>query len=165
MVNNNQQQIFNRKQSKTRRAALRKNQTAPEKIFWQAVRGKQLGLKFRRQHGIGPYIVDFYCAEKNLVVELDGDSHFTADAKVYDAERGDYLRGLGLVVMRYTNEEVRENLEGILLRVLGDPTPALPLPGEGADPAPCENVTRTHTSSPCEGGGREGVTEELGYGA
>lgn len=177
-MENNHERIFNRKYNKTRRVALRKNQTEPEKFFWQAVRGKQLGLKFRRQHGIGPYIVDFYCAEKKLVIELDGDSHYSSEAQALDAERDHYLRRLGLVVMRFTNLEVRNNLEEVLLRVLGDlaseptaeprqgPTPLL---AEGVDPAACENVSRTQASSPCEGGGREGVftrlKEELGYGA
>jgi very-short-patch-repair endonuclease len=67
--------IFNRPQYRNRRSEPRKNSTEPENRFWQAVRG-QLGVKFRRQQGIGHYIVDFYCPEWTLVVELDGDSHF-----------------------------------------------------------------------------------------
>jgi very-short-patch-repair endonuclease len=56
-------QLFNRPEYTQRRQQLRKNQTATEQILWQALRGKQLGVKFRRQHGIGYYITDFYCAE------------------------------------------------------------------------------------------------------
>lgn len=65
--------IFNQPQYRNRRVELRKNPTEPEKRFWLAVRGKQLGTKFRRQHWISHYIVDFYCPEWKLVVELDGD--------------------------------------------------------------------------------------------
>ncbi|WP_082889567.1 endonuclease domain-containing protein [Methylomonas koyamae] len=146
--------IFNRPQYRGRRVELRKNPTEPEKRFWQAVRGKQLGVKFRRQHGIGHYIVDFYCPEWQLVVELDGDSHFHPEAQTADTERDGYLQSLGLRVLRFTNQEVMQNLEGVLMKVMeSNPTPALPLPGEG------------ESSSPCEGGGREGVVQsnkELG---
>ncbi|MCW7551338.1 endonuclease domain-containing protein [Endozoicomonas gorgoniicola] len=160
--------LFNRPQYKARRISLRKNQTAPEQRFWRSVRQKQLGVKFRRQHGIGHYIVDFYCPEKRLVVELDGESHFiTAEAKNRDTRRDLELRELGLTVMRFSNEDIMHNLEGVLAVVLGfvnglsDPTPALPLPGEGADGA-------SHSDT-CQGEGQEviasTVKEELGYGA
>jgi very-short-patch-repair endonuclease len=160
--------IFNLPQYRDRRVALRKNPTEPEKRFWQSVRGKQLGVKFRRQHGIGHYIVDFYCPEWSLVVELDGDSHFSSQAQINDAERDAYLRSLGLRVLRFTNLDIMQNLEGVLMRVLEcNPTPALPLPGEGAGSSrKTENREETN-SSPCEGGGWEGVDQvnsELGDG-
>lgn len=137
--------IFNKPEYRGRRVELRTNPTEPEKRFWRAVRGKQMGTKFRRQHGIGHYIVDFYCPEWKLVVELDGDSHFHPEAQTADTERDTYLQSLGLRVLRFTNHDVMQNLEGILMRVLeSNPTPALPLSGEGAN------------SSPCEGGGWEG---------
>ena len=120
--------IFNLPQYRNRRSELRKNPTEPEKRFWQAVRGKQLGVKFRRQHGIGHYIVDFYCPEWALVIELDGDSHFNPDARASDAERDAYLQKLGLRVLRFTNLDIMQNLEGVLARILEcNPTPALPL--------------------------------------
>lgn len=172
--------IFNLPQYRGRRVELRRNPTEPEKRLWQAVRGKQLGAKFRRQHGIGHYIVDFYCPEWALVVELDGDSHFNADAQASDAKRDAFLRGLGLRVLRFTNLEIMQNLDGVLLRVMqSNPTPALPLPWEGVK-APTQEMekhegTRSSSckgqrlegsnSSPCEGGGREGVAqgnEEIG---
>jgi very-short-patch-repair endonuclease len=77
------------------------------------LRGKQLGVKFRRQHDIGHYIVDFYCPERQLVIELDGESHFTNDEQAYDQIRDAYLQGLGLRVLRFTNVQVVENLEGV----------------------------------------------------
>ena len=130
------EQVFNRPSNKKRRTQLRKNSTEPERRLWQAVRGKQLGFKLRRQQGIGPYIVDFYCAEKKLVIELDGDSHCTQDAQRYDQQRSAYLNSLGLNVLRFTNFDVMQNLDGVLQRLvayLNNPTPTLPLAGEGAD--------------------------------
>jgi len=82
------------------------------------VRGKQLGVKFRRQQGIGPYIVDFYCAEYALVIELDGDSHYTAEAKAYDCARTDFLGSKGFRVLRFTNENVMKNKDGVLINVI-----------------------------------------------
>ncbi len=159
--------IFNLPQYRNNRVALRKNPTEPEKRFWQAVRGKQVGAKFRRQHGIGHYIVDFYCPEWALVVELDGDSHFHSDAQLADSERDAYLHGLGLRVLRFTNLDVMQNLAGVLMKVLeSNPTPALPLSGEGESTSSCGDTSHEGgVSSPCEGGGREGVAqsnEELG---
>jgi len=153
--------IFNLPQYRGRRVELRKNPTEPEKRFWQAVRGKQLGVKFRRQHGIGHYIVDFYCPEWALVVELDGDSHFNADAQASDAKRNAYLHSLGLRVLRFTNLEIMQNLDGVLLKVMqSNPTPTLPLSGEGVAPYPYEGQNgERSSSSPCEGGGREGVAQ------
>jgi very-short-patch-repair endonuclease len=166
--------IFNRPQYRGRRVQLRRNPTEPEKRFWQAVRGKQLGAKFRRQHGIGHYIVDFYCPEWALVVELDGDSHFNADTQASDAKRDAFLCGLGLRILRFTNLEIMQNLDGVLVRVMqSNPTPTLPLSGEGVKASAQEMEKREGTrsstckgqrlegsnSSPCEGGGREGVAQ------
>lgn len=64
-----------------RRQILRTNATAPEQQLWQVLRNNQLGIKLRRQHGIGHYIADFYCPALKLVIEVDGDSHFTQDGQ------------------------------------------------------------------------------------
>jgi very-short-patch-repair endonuclease len=74
------------------------------------------GLKFRRQHPIEPYIVDFYCAEAELIVELDGRSHDTTAS--YDAQRSQHLQALGLTVMRVGNDDVLDNLEGVATAIL-----------------------------------------------
>ena len=92
--------IFNIPQYTTRRQELRNNATQPEQKLWATLRGKQLGVKFRRQHGIGHYIVDFYCPERKLVIEVDGDSHYTEAAHLKDAQRDNYLQQLGLRVLR-----------------------------------------------------------------
>jgi len=99
-------------QTKARVKQLRANPTEPERILWNALRGRNLGgLKFRRQHPIEPYIVDFYCAEASLVVELDGQSH--DDRKAYDAQRTTALGQCGLTVMRIANDDVLHNLSGV----------------------------------------------------
>ena len=106
--------IFNLKSFKDKRAELRNNQTEPEKQLWQRLRQNQLGVKFRRQHGIGKYIVDFYCSELSLIVELDGDSHYNEQALKYDLNRDSYLNGLGLTIKRFTNEDINKNFDGVI---------------------------------------------------
>ena len=107
-------QLFNRPPNKSRRQALRANLTEPEKRLWQALRGKQLGFKFRRQHGIGPYIVDFYSPEAALVIELDGDSHFDAKALAYDRARDLFMTSKGIQVLRFTNQDVLKQHASVL---------------------------------------------------
>ena len=94
---------------------LRSNMTGPETRLWSRLRARQLqGLKFRRQHGIGPYIVDFYCSEQSLVIEVDGDSHADPDQMLKDQLRDTYLQSLGLRVIRYCNDDIVKNLDGVL---------------------------------------------------
>lgn len=115
--------IFNLSQYTTRRQDLRNNATQPEQKLWAVLRGKQLGVKFRRQHGIGHYIVDFYSPDSKLVIEVDGDSHYTNTAQQQDAQRDAYLRQLGLRVLRFTNQEINQNMAGVyetIKRVIDD---------------------------------------------
>lgn len=94
---------------------LRSDTTAAEKRLWAHLRLRQFcGLKFRRQHGIGPYIVDFYCANRSLVIEVDGDTHAEAAQIAADRERDAYLQSLGVRVVRYTNDDVLHNLDGVI---------------------------------------------------
>ncbi len=97
-----------------RARTLRKEMTEAERRLWHRLRGEQLGAKFRKQHPIGPYIVDFYSWRAGLVIEVDGDTHFTPEAQAYDRERDAYLQSLGLTVLRFPNREVFTNLEGVL---------------------------------------------------
>ena len=111
---------------------LRSNSTRAEELLWAKLRHKQFfTVKFRRQHGIGPYIVDFFCSEKRLVVEVDGDTHATETQQTKDHTREEYLRSLGLQVVRYTNDEVLNNLDGVLedltRQLLEDSTSPKPL--------------------------------------
>ena len=92
---------------------LRKQATPAEKILWEQLRNRRLkGLKFRRQHPLGTYIVDFYCPAQRLVVEIDGDIHRYQEAE--DQARDDFLEEMGFRVIRFWNSEVEENLEGVL---------------------------------------------------
>jgi very-short-patch-repair endonuclease len=89
--------------------------TGAEVRLWSKLRMKQFqDLKFRRQHGIGPYIVDFYCPERSLVIEVDGDSHADANQIQKDRQRENYLQSLGLQVIRCQNDDIMKNLVGVL---------------------------------------------------
>jgi len=113
MVRSDETKLFNKAYYKNRRQLLRKNATCPEKILWHVVRNQQLGVKFRRQHGIGHYIADFYCAEHQLVIELDGDSHFTHDGQQYDQVRDAFFSANGLRVLRFTNQQIIRELDSV----------------------------------------------------
>ena len=94
---------------------MRKHAAHAESLMWQLLRAKRfMNLKFRRQHVIEPYIVDFYCHELGLVIELDGGQHGTDDAIEYDAERTQFLEALGLKVVRYWNHDVLRNTDVVL---------------------------------------------------
>ncbi len=111
--------------------ALRINATDAEKYLWYILRLKNLGFKFRRQAVIGPYIVDFICFEKRLIIELDGGQH--AD-NMEDKERYEYLKQRGYRVLRFWNNDVLRNREGVVTKIvecLKHPLPSPPLKGEG----------------------------------
>ncbi|MEK6801292.1 MAG: N-6 DNA methylase [Nitrospirota bacterium] len=112
---------------------LRKKQTPAEDVLWQLLRDRQLAdLKFRRQHQIGDYIVDFFCPEYTLVVELDGAVHETSDRKKKDTKRDTYLRSLGHTVLRFTNARVFNDTEGVLREIVSSrPSPSGRGEGEG----------------------------------
>ncbi len=149
---------FDHTPSKTERARkLRREATSPERILWSKLRSAQIeGASFQRQHPIGPYVLDFYCPALGLVIELDGGLHGHEDRVAADRRRDAWLTQRGLKVIRFWNDEVRKNLQGILdkirlailaartnppsrLRPAIDPFPApdqvgvrlSPFPGEG----------------------------------
>jgi very-short-patch-repair endonuclease len=100
------------------RESLRKNLTETEKIFWDALRNRRLGgVKFRRQHPIGAYIADFFCAEAGLVIELDGGIHQQADQEQRDRLRDEAMQAHNLRVMRFTNEEVLKGQAAVLEQI------------------------------------------------
>ena len=97
---------------------LRKKLTPPEARLWVALRKERLnGLRFRRQHPIGPFIVDFFCPSARLAVEIDGVMHSLGDGEAYDARRDSYLERVGLTVLRIPAAYVRDNLEGVLTEI------------------------------------------------
>jgi very-short-patch-repair endonuclease len=91
--------------------------TPPEAKIWWAVRSRQLGFKFRRQHPIGRFIADFYCSEARLAIEIDGDTHAAPDQAAYDSTRTAWLEERGYRVIRFRAGEVQRNLEGVLRRI------------------------------------------------
>ncbi|WP_307348279.1 endonuclease domain-containing protein [Caulobacter ginsengisoli] len=94
---------------------LRKSMTLPEVMLWQAVRANRLnGLKFRRQHPAGPYILDFFCAERDLAIEVDGGVHGDPDQIAHDQRRDAWLRERGIVVLRLPASYVVQGLSGVL---------------------------------------------------
>jgi very-short-patch-repair endonuclease len=113
---------------------LRREDTDAEARLWNALRAHRLGgWKWRRQVPRGRYIVDFFCAEARLVVELDGGQH--ADQAAYDAQRTAFLETLGLRVLRFWNSAVLENRDGVCLTILdacGGERPNTPLPSRCA---------------------------------
>ena len=104
---------FNKPSTLEKRRYLRNNMTEPEMKLWQYIKNKQLGVKFRRQHSIGEYIADFYCTKLKLVIEIDGESHFDDEAIEYDIIRTNFFKNLGIEVIRFNNDEVMTNIEGV----------------------------------------------------
>ncbi|HEU0074305.1 MAG TPA: endonuclease domain-containing protein [Dehalococcoidia bacterium] len=95
---------------------MRSQPTRAERVLWQSLRRNEAeGLKFRRQHAIGSFIVDFYCVQAELVIEIDGPIH--ASQREADEERQAYLEGMGLTVLRFSNEEVLGTLPTVLMRI------------------------------------------------
>ena len=91
--------------------AMRHELTWAEKSLWCQLRNRKLaGLKFRRQQPFGNYILDFFCSEKNLVVELDGGQHDIPEEREYDLSRTEFLKSEGVEVLRFWNSQIRENL-------------------------------------------------------
>jgi very-short-patch-repair endonuclease len=100
---------------KTRRRALRNNSTVAEIVLWKRLQRRRiLGKKFRRQFSIGRYVVDFFCTELNIAVEVDGGIHWDPMRAEYDAERTAYLEKEGVRLLRFPNKNVFENIEGVL---------------------------------------------------
>lgn len=101
-----------------RAKALRRKLTLPEVVLWQAIRGRKLaGARFRRQHPIGPYILDFYCEAAGLAVEVDGRGHEHPDQMAHDARRTAWLKLRGVAVYRVAARDVLGNLEGVLFAI------------------------------------------------
>lgn len=98
-----------------RRRQLRRDQTTEEQMLWDFLKARQLaGEKFRRQCGLGPYIVDFYCARVRLIIELDGSVHDTPEAQEYDLEREFELFHQGYKIIRFKNLQIRDHIPHVL---------------------------------------------------
>jgi len=136
---------------------MRKSPTPAEDALWHHLRKKQLGVKFRRQQAIGPFIVDFYAREARLIIEVDGPIHETQ--KAYDDMRQAYLESLGYRVVRFTNEQVLQNMDVVLAtlqKVLSEPHPLTPSPYTGKGDTPGSQGWKGDSPSPRAGRGLRG---------
>ncbi|WP_053972474.1 endonuclease domain-containing protein [Mangrovimonas sp. ST2L15] len=114
----NKQNIHNRLNLKEKRQDLRNHLTPAEAFLWTHLKSKKLkGRKFNRQHSIGNYIVDFYCASEKLIIELDGEVHNNPIAEEYDKHRTEYLNQLGYQVLRFENKMVFDYLDSVLKEI------------------------------------------------
>jgi very-short-patch-repair endonuclease len=110
--------LATKKETLKRCKELRKNSTPQEIIFWSRVRAKRFrGLKFRRQHHIGKYIVDFVCLDKKIIIELDGWQHKEENKERYDKTRAEFLERQGFRIVRFWNNEINDNLDGVFLKI------------------------------------------------
>jgi very-short-patch-repair endonuclease len=133
----------------SRARELRRQMSLPEIVLWQALRkGRLAGLRFRRQHPIGPYILDFYCASARLAIEVDGSAHDTAVAARHDEIRQAWLAGRAVTVLRFSAGDVLqdEKLQAVLKAI----ERALPQPPSGA----------LHAPPPQQGGGGSSLAPE-----
>ena len=112
------QRLNNLPYLKETRRYLRKAMTEAELVLWQAIKDKKLkGRKFRRQHSIGHYIADFCCPSEKLVIELDGQHHYTPQGKAKDLDRDAHLALMKFKVLRFENKEVMESLSEVLRKI------------------------------------------------
>ncbi|MBF0492858.1 MAG: endonuclease domain-containing protein [Deltaproteobacteria bacterium] len=110
-----QNRFQNNPRLKNFRRELRSNQTEAEKLLWQKIRAKQIkGYKFIRQFSISHYILDFYCAETKLGIELDGGGHASPETTLKDLEKENYLKAFGIKVLRFWNTDIYTNLDSVL---------------------------------------------------
>lgn len=110
--------LYNKKIVKRKRQQLRRNLTKAEKLVWMFLRKRQVkGIKFRRQFSIDQFIIDFYCPQLKLTIEIDGDVHEMDNVKDHDEMRQNYLEGFGIQFLRITNDEVFQNLDKVFKRI------------------------------------------------
>jgi very-short-patch-repair endonuclease len=107
--------LFNKAEMKFYRRTLRKNMTEHERLLWKHLRKRQLaGYRFLRQYSVDRYILDFYCPEKKLGIELDGSQHAEEKIIQYDQVRTTFLESYGIRIIRFWNSEVRYNIGNVL---------------------------------------------------
>jgi len=109
--------IFNHPALKPRRQELRSKLTESEKIIWHNIRNNKLGHKFLRQYSIEGYVVDFYCPEKRLAIELDGGYHNAKQSKIYDNYRQKLIEAYNISFVHFTNEEINKGKKLVLAKI------------------------------------------------
>src|SRR5260221_331130 len=108
---------FDRNTTVVRARELRRSLSLPEGLLWQALRDRPDGLKFRRQHPLGPYVADFYCAAAKLVVEVDGESHNMGDRARHDARRDAWMETQDLRAVRFNAADVMNDLQSVVTAI------------------------------------------------
>ena len=121
--------IFNRTEEKEKRRKLRNNMTNAEKLLWERIRNRQLRNKrFLRQYSVVKYVIDFYCPEIKLAIEVDGDTHESEEEILYDKNRQEEIENFGISFLRIKNEEIFVNIDKVILKIeaINDGTPLNP---------------------------------------
>ena len=115
---------------------LRKSLSLPEGLLWRELRKRPKALKFRRQHPTGPYILDFFCSDARLAIEIDGEAHSRGKALQRDSTRDLWLTRAGIFTLRIAAREVLSNLDGVFIHIVERATARLPLhhPSDGPPP-------------------------------
>jgi very-short-patch-repair endonuclease len=112
---------YNKPSMTQRRKALRKNLSKAEAIMWKHLSRRQMhDCKFRRQYSIDQYVLDFYCPELKLAIEVDGDSHFQAGAEKHDKARREYIESFGIHFLRFLNTDVCENIDNVCQNIYNE---------------------------------------------
>ncbi|MCF8706813.1 endonuclease domain-containing protein [Rhizorhapis sp. SPR117] len=116
--------------------------TLPEVLVWQVLRGRPAGLKFRRQHPTGPYILDFYCSDARLAIEIDGRSHESGARPQHDAARDAWFATAGIVTLRIAARDVLDDLEAVVRGITAAAQTRLPLhhPAAPGGPPPRDKL-------------------------
>ena len=112
--------LYNNTAAKEKRRTLRKNATDAERKGWSILRRDQMGVRFFRQYSVGPYVLDFFCPIRRLAVEIDGGQHNEAKHKQHDVNRTAYLTQHHIQVLRFWNNEVLQNIEGVWQKIKGE---------------------------------------------
>ncbi|RJP73199.1 MAG: DUF559 domain-containing protein [Ignavibacteriales bacterium] len=111
---------YNKSSEKFKRRNLRNNSTYGEKLLWNSLRKKQVAdTRFLRQYSIDKFVIDFYCPELHLAIEIDGPTHFESEDKIeYDKARQIYIEKFNIKILRYTDDKVKNNFEEVLKEIL-----------------------------------------------
>ncbi|MEM9119456.1 MAG: endonuclease domain-containing protein [Cyanobacteria bacterium P01_F01_bin.56] len=110
--------VFNQRADIEKRRRLRQNATPAEQLVWQRLRDRQVeNCKFRRQYSVDAFVLDFYCPELRLAIEIDGDSHNSEEAVAYDLARQRTIEALGIQFLRFTNREVSGQLDTVIEQI------------------------------------------------
>ena len=111
--------FYNKRKVKGSRRYLRRQMPPAERLLWLYLRNRKIkGFKFRRQYSIGRYVVDFYCPKARFVIEVDGPTHLTKKARIYDRQRQQKIEHLGIKFLRFNNPDVYQNIEGACKRII-----------------------------------------------